>query len=165
MQRNQLERKLVPRRPISYFPFAGGIADEVADLRDQFRRVFGEPFAPPTFVTSLAWMPAIDIVEGKDELMVKAELPGVKKDDVRVAFEDGMLTIEGEKHDEYREKDEKKHYHVYERSYGNFARSFTLPNFVDDKHIKAEFKDGVLTVHLPKAAETKHNGKPIEITG
>ena len=165
MPRNQLERKQLSRKPIAYLPFGGALADEVADLRDQFDRMFGNMFAMPAFPMPLGWAPAIDITEAVDELTVKAELPGVKKDDVTVSFEDGLLTIKGEKREEKREKDEKKQYHIYERSYGAFARSFTLPTTVDDKRIKADFHDGVLTVHLPKSTEPKSNGKPIEITG
>lgn len=162
MARHQLERKNLPRRPVTYFPFGTSLADEVSDLRDQFRRMFGD-LTTPAFVTPLGWAPAIDITEGNEELTVKAELPGVKKDDVHLTFDDGMLTIQGEKREE--KKDESKQYHVYERSYGSFTRSFTLPNTVDDAHIKAEFDNGVLTVHLPKTAEAKKTAKPIEITG
>lgn len=162
---NQTERRQLQRKPITYLPFAGTLAEEVADLRDQFDRMFGTMFSTPAFPMPLGWAPAIDITEGTDEITLKAELPGVKKEDLTVTFEGGMLTIKGEKREEKREKDEKKQYHVYERSYGAFARSFTLPSAIDDKQIKARFHDGVLTVHLPKTAEAKSNGKPIEITG
>lgn len=164
MPRNQIERKQLQRMPITYLPFGGSLAEEVADLRDQFDRMFGNMFATPAFPMSLGWAPAIDITEGTEEITLKAELPGVKKEDLTVSFEEGMLTIKGEKREEKREKDEKKQYHVYERSYGAFARSFTLPRTIDDKQIKAKFHDGVLTVHLPKSAEAKTTGKPIEIT-
>jgi HSP20 family protein len=165
MPRNQMERKQLQRTPITYLPFGGSLAEDVADLRDQFERMFGNFFATPQFPLPLGWAPAIDITEGTDEITVKAELPGVKKEDLTVDFKDGMLTIKGEKREEKREKDEKKEYHVYERSYGAFARSFTLPRTIDDKQIKAKFHDGVLSVHLPKSAEAKASGKPIEITG
>ena len=165
MSRNQLERKQVQRTPISYLPLGSRLADEVNELRDQFDRMFGNAFATPAFPMPLGWAPAIDITENTNELTVKAELPGVKKEDLNLTFEDGMLTIRGEKREEKREKDEKKQYLVYERNYGAFSRSFTLPTAVDDKRIKAEFHDGLLTVHLPKSAEAKSNGKPIEITG
>jgi HSP20 family protein len=165
MTRNQVERKQIARKPISYLPFGGTLADEVAELRDQFDRMFGHVFATPAFPMPLGWAPAIDIAEGTDELTLKAELPGVKKEDLSLTFEDGMLTIRGEKREEKREKDEKKQYHVYERSYGAFSRSFSLPTAIDDRRIKAQFHDGVLTVHLPKSTEAKNTGKPIEITG
>lgn len=162
MPKHQLERKNLPRRPVSYFPFGTSLADEVSELRDQFHRMFGE-FPMPNFVTPLGWAPAIDVTEGSNEVTLKAELPGVKKDDVKIMFEDGMLTIQGEKREE--KKDETKQQLMYERSYGAFARSFTLPNTIDDKNIKAEFDDGVLTVHLPKTAEAKKTAKHIEIAG
>jgi HSP20 family protein len=165
MPRNLLERKELQRRPLTYLPFGSTLPEDFAQLSDRFRRLFGESFVGPEFVTPLGWAPAIDIVEGANELTVKAELPGVNKNDVRVTFADGMLTIQGEKKEEKREKDETNQYHVYERSYGTFTRSFTLPNNIDEKHITAEFKDGVLTVHMPKGAEVKKNGKTIEITG
>ena len=164
MPRNQLERRQIPRRPITYLPFGTGLADEVAALRDQFRTLFGEPFTMPDFPVALGWAPAIDIAETNEELTLKAELPGVKKEDLKVTFEDGLLTIEGEKREERRERDDKKQYHIYERNYGAFARSFTLPTSIDDKLIKAEFHNGVLTVHLPKSADKRRDGKPIEIT-
>ena len=162
MPKNQLERKNLPHRPVTYFPFGTSRADEISDLRDQFRRTFGE-FPTTNFVTALGWAPAIDITEGTEEVTVKAELPGVKKQDVKVMYDDGMLTIQGEKREE--KKDETKQHHVYERNYGAFARSFTLPNTIDDTHIKAEFDEGVLTVHLPKSAEAKKSTKTIEIAG
>ena len=163
MPKHQLERKNLPRRPMTYFPFGtSALTDEISELRDQFRRMFGE-FPTPNFVTPLGWAPAIDITEANEEVTVKAELPGVKKEDVKVMFDDGMLTIQGEKREE--KKDETRQHHVYERSYGSFARSFTLPNTIDDAHIKAEFDDGVLTVHLPKTAEAKKTVKNIEIAG
>jgi len=165
MPRTELERKQGQRRLITYSPFGSAIADEIADFRDQFRRMLGDTLPMPTVTMPLGYAPAMDIVESTDEIKVTAELPGLTKGDVRVLFEDGLLTIQGEKREEKRQKDETKQYHVYERSYGAFARSFTLPSAVDDKHIKAEFHDGVLTVHLPKSAEMKRNGKPIEITG
>lgn len=163
MSPNLLERKQVQRKPITYLPFGGTLADDVSELRDQFQRMFGNMFATPEFTMPLGWAPAIDVTESTEELTVKAELPGVRKEAVKLTFDDGMLTIQGEKREEKREKDEKKQYHVYERSFGAFSRSFTVPGAIDEKRIKAEFHGGVLTVHLPKTAEAKHNGKTIEI--
>ena len=163
MSPNQLERKQVSPKLITYRPLGGTLADDVADLRDQFQRMFGNVFTTPEFTMPLGWAPAIDVTEGTDELTVKAELPGVRKEAVKLTFDDGLLTIQGEKREEKREKDEKKQYHIYERSFGAFSRSFTVPGPIDEKRIKAEFHNGVLTVHLPKSTEAKHNGKAIEI--
>lgn len=99
------------------------------------------------------WAPLVDISEDEKEFLVKAELPEVKKDDVKVTVKDDVLHISGERRFEKEEKD--KHYHRIERSYGSFERSFTLPENTDSTKLAAEFKDGVLTVHLPKSPDAK----------
>lgn len=95
----------------------------------------------------------VDILENAEEVVLKAELPGVKPEAVNVKVEDNVLSISGEKKFEHDEK--KETYLRVERFYGNFSRSFTLPPYVDANKITAEFKDGVLTLHLPKKPETK----------
>jgi len=97
--------------------------------------------------------PLMDVKETKDEFVITAEIPGVSKDDVKISIVNNQLTIKGEKKCEKKENDEK--YHRVERAYGSFQRSFTLPNLVDSNKIKASFKDGVLTVILPKKEEVK----------
>jgi len=104
------------------------------------------------------WAPAVDIQETDKEYVIKADLPDVKRDDVKVEFEDGVLMIEGERKLEKEEKGKK--FHKIEREYGKFVRRFSLPSEVDAKQLSAEFKDGVLNVHLPKSAD----GKPKAIT-
>ena len=106
------------------------------------------------------WSPAVDISEDEVEYHIKADLPEVKKDDVKVTFEHGMLTISGERKFEKVEDDNKK-YHRIERSYGQYTRSFRLPETVDAENLTAEFKDGVLSIHLPKREDQKP--KQIEI--
>jgi len=99
------------------------------------------------------WAPLVDIEETDKEYLIKAELPDVKKEEVKVEMLDGVLTIEGERK---REKEEKgKKVHKVERSYGTFVRQFALPNEVDATKIEAEFKEGMLNVHLPKTAVAK----------
>jgi len=105
------------------------------------------------------WSPAADISETDKEYLVKAELPGVKREDVKVTQEDGVLTIEGERKYEKDEKGEKTH--RVERFYGTFSRSFSLPDDADMTSIKAETKDGVLNVHIPKLKVEKP--KPVQI--
>lgn len=105
------------------------------------------------------WTPSVDITEDEKEFVVKAELPEVKKEDVKVTVDDGALTIRGERKAEKEEKGKK--FHRVERSYGSFERSFTLPDQTDSGKINSEFKDGVLTVHLPKNPASK--SKAIEI--
>ncbi len=106
------------------------------------------------------WSPLVDITEDDREYLITAELPEVKKEDVKVTVESGVLQISGERKFEQEEKT--KRYHRVERSYGSFVRSFTLPGDVDDGRVSAEFKDGVLKVHvaksekaLPKQVEVK----------
>ena len=107
------------------------------------------------------WMPVVDIEETDDAYLIKAELPGVKKEDVKVTIEEGVLTIQGEKKYEKKKKD-KKQLRV-ERAYGSFIRSFTLPNNVKNDEIKAKYKDGVLTLTIPKTEEAKPKQLEIEI--
>ena len=109
--------------------------------------------------TQIEWSPSADISETDQEYLVRAEIPAVKKEDVKVTVEDGMLTICGERRKEKEEKGER--YHRIESLYGSFSRSFSLPENVDSNNIKCEDKDGVLTVHIPKKASEKH--KPIQI--
>ncbi len=103
------------------------------------------------------WMPTVDISETDDAFIVKAELPGVEKDDVSVKIEDGVLTIKGEKKSEI--EDEQKH--RIECTYGSFVRSFTLPQATKSDSIKAEYKNGILNLTIPKSEEVKP--KEIEI--
>src|SRR5438034_8479913 len=93
------------------------------------------------------WSPEVDISEDDHGYLVKADLPEMKKDDVRVTVEDGILSVSGERRTE--KEDKKKKFHLIERSYGTFRRSFTLPEDTDSKKVTAEFHDGVLKVHLP----------------
>jgi HSP20 family protein len=112
------------------------------------------------FLSDTVWAPLVDIVEEDNEYIVKAELPEIRKEDLSVTVENGMLTISGERKFEQEEK--KRKYHRVERSYGSFTRSFALPGDADGSKIEAEFKDGILQVHIakneqaqPKAIEVK----------
>jgi HSP20 family protein len=96
------------------------------------------------------WRPAVDVQETDQEYLIKADLPEVKKDDVKVEVREGMLTVQGERKSEKEEKGKK--FHKIEREYGKFVRRFALPAQVDAAKVQAEFKDGVLNVHLPKSA-------------
>lgn len=96
------------------------------------------------------WKPACDITEDENEYLVTADLPEVKKDEVKVNIDNGVISISGERKTESEKKDKKKKYHRVERSYGSYQRSFRLPENVKEDGVQAEFKDGVLRVHLPK---------------
>ena len=130
------------------------------DMPTLFSRFFDEPF----FNQARAgrWMPAVSVSETKDELLLTAELPGLSEDDLSIELENNVLTVSGEKSEEHKEDDEERHFHVVERSYGSFTRSFTLPRTVDGSNIVATFDSGVLTVMLPKVAEAK--GRKISIS-
>jgi HSP20 family protein len=108
------------------------------------------------------WAPSVDIIEDDKEWLVKADLPEVKKEDVKVTVENGVLTITGERKLEKEEKNKK--YHRIERSYGNFLRSFTLPDGADSSNVDAEFKDGVLKVRLLKSEKAKPKAVEVKVT-
>jgi HSP20 family protein len=140
------------------FPFRG-----FDKLSDQIDRMFQARF--PRFdnieenLTVADWVPPVDIHETDKEFLVKAEIPEVKKDDVKITIEEGVLTIKGERKAEREEKG--KTFHRTERMYGTFLRSFALPNEVEEAKAVAEFKDGMLTLHLPKSERAKP--KTIEV--
>ena len=140
--------------------------DPFSEMDRLFRHLVPRTFAAwPRFTrnddggTKFEWSPSADISETEKEYLVRAELPAVKKEDVKVTVDGGMITIEGERRQEQQERNEKVH--RVESFYGSFSRSFSLPDNADVANIKCESKDGVLTVHIPKNGTEKH--KPIEI--
>ena len=130
------------------------------DFPDRLRNVFGTPMERGQPV---GWMPAMEIVEDKNTLIVTAELPGLDAKDVDVSVDDGVLTLSGEKQEEKKEGSEDSETYLYERRYGSFRRSFTLPNTVDVDKISAEFDNGLLKVMLPKSDKAKAKGKKIAV--
>lgn len=110
-------------------------------------------------LTVAQWSPLVDITEDEQEYLIKAELPDMKKEDVRLTVENEVLTISGERKFEKEEKGKK--YHRIERAYGSFVRSFSLPEDADESMVSADFKDGMLQIHLPKSQKAKP--KAIEI--
>src|SRR5437868_1545130 len=133
---------------------------ELNEFQNRLGSFFGRSPARRGEGANLAsWSPAVDIVEDEKEFLVKAELPEVKKEDVHVTVENGVLIIYGERKFEKEEKN--KRYHRTERSYGSFTRSFSLPEGADPGKVRAEFKDGLLQVHMPKSEMTKP--KQIEV--
>jgi HSP20 family protein len=143
---------LVPWRPFEDF---GALRREMDRVLERF---FGEPSGVERPVGM--WTPRINVTEGKDSLAITAELPGLEAKDVEVSISGDMLTIKGEKKQEREEKDEYRH--MVERTYGAFSRMVRLPAPVDADKIKASFKNGVLTVTLPKTEAAKQ--KPIPVT-
>jgi HSP20 family protein len=136
------------------------------DPFQRINRLLEEGFGPLAFPTEEAlsatgWTPSCDVFETENEIVVKAELPGVKKEDVKVGIEDGVLSISGER--KFEEETKKENYLRVERSYGAFTRSFTLPTRVDSSKVAAEFKDGLLQVTLPKRKEAKPKGIEVKV--
>jgi HSP20 family protein len=127
----------------------------LADLRDEIDRLFDSPLNGfgSVFQSLGDWSPALDIHEDKENFIVKAELPGIKKEDVAVSYQDGCLTISGERKAEAK-SEETEVYHT-ERFFGRFQRTVALPAAVAADKVKAAYKDGVLTVTLPKTEEAK----------
>jgi HSP20 family protein len=119
------------------------------DMFNRFPSLFGRfPRYAGSGDANYDWAPSVDISETGEEYLIRAALPAVKKDDVNVTVEDGMLTLSGERRQKEEQKDEK--FHKVESFYGSFSRSFALPDAVNEAAIKAESKDGVLTIHVPK---------------
>jgi HSP20 family protein len=112
-------------------------------------------------MTVAEWVPLVDIVEDEKEYLIKAELPEVKKEDVKVTVEDDVLTITGER--KYEKEEKGKKYHRVERAYGSFERSFTLPEDADGSKVSAEFKDGILKVRLPKSEKAKPKAVEVKV--
>lgn len=113
-----------------------------------------DPFRDFGFATATAWMPAVDIYQtGDHEVVLKAELPGMSRDEIDINIENFVLTVKGEKKAAGDVKDEQ--YHHVERRYGSFTRSFSLPQTVDTNKVSAEYKDGVLTVRIPLREEAR----------
>jgi HSP20 family protein len=135
----------------------------LSSLQDQFNRLFESAFPARSDDSALTtWAPTVDIYETENELVIKADLPDVNEKDIDIRVENNMLTIRGERKFEQKVKEE--NYLRIERSYGSFSRSFSLPNTVNTEAIKAEYKQGVLTVELPKRAESKPKQVKVNVT-
>jgi HSP20 family protein len=121
-------------------------------LPDEIDRFFNG-FGLDLNVSDSVWSPTVDISETENQYEVNAEIPGLKKEDIKLSVEDNVLTLSGERKVE--KETDKKNYHRIEREYGKFERSFRLPKEVDAENIKAKYKNGVLTVQLPKTEAVK----------
>ncbi|UCE63714.1 MAG: Hsp20/alpha crystallin family protein [Nitrospirota bacterium] len=108
------------------------------------------------------WAPLVDITEDEKEYTIKAELPDVKKDDVKISVQNDVLSITGER--KYEKEEKGKKYHRVERAYGSFSRSFTVPEDADADRVSAEFKDGLLQVHLPKSEKVKPKTVEVKVS-
>ncbi len=141
---------------------------EMEDLHGRLNSLIGRAFGRVPMrgeaendeaITLSAWAPLVDITEDDKAYVIKAELPEVRKEDLKVSVEDGVLTLSGERR--FEKEDKGKRYHRVERAYGSFTRSFTVPDDADASKVHAEFKDGVLVVRLEKSEKAKP--KTIEV--
>jgi HSP20 family protein len=138
-------------------PFRG-----MEDMFDRYTKALSSPrWGSQEVMTTGDWAPRVDIAETDKEFSIKAEIPEVKKEDVKVTVDNGVLTIRGERKQEKEEKDKK--FHRVERFYGSFMRSFTLPDNVDESEIEASFKDGMLNLTIPKTKATKPKAIDVKI--
>lgn len=155
-------------RPAEWRPFEG-LRREVDRLFEDFQLgAWRSPFGRNAFDIQPFWRgdlwsrtPAVDFVDKENAYELSAELPGMDENSIDVKFSDGTLTIKGEKRDEREEK--KKNFYLAERRYGSFQRSFSIPDGVDAARIEATFKNGVLTVTLPKTLQARKNEKRIPV--
>lgn len=138
---------------------------ELEAMQNRIGTLWGRPLLAPNgeeTITTTEWSPLVDVSEDDKEYLVKAELPEVKKEDVKVTLVDGTLHISGERKFEKEEKNRK--YHRIERAYGSFERVFVLPEGTKPEAINASFHDGLLEVHLPKSAEPKGNAVEVKVS-
>jgi HSP20 family protein len=129
---------------------------EIAQLQDRLNKAFNDSYArgDEGLLTSGSWMPPVDIFQNdKQEVVLKAELPDMTREDIDITLDDGTLTIKGEK--KFSSEIKEEQFHRVERRYGTFSRSFALPKTVDTSKVAAEYKNGVLTVRLPLREEAK----------
>jgi HSP20 family protein len=137
---------------------------EITSIQSEMNRLFNTFFDTPTAGNGSAarrWIPAMDLVETDDHFVLKADLPGLKEEDVNIEVEENVLTVSGERKAEH--EDKREGYVRVERSYGSFRRSLTLPEGVDAEAVTANFDNGVLEVRIPKPEERKPRRVAIQV--
>jgi HSP20 family protein len=149
---------------VRYDPFR-----ELRSLQDEMNRLFSSSFSRSSGtgegdqIMRGAWNPSVDIFENQNQIVLEAELPGMKPEDVEISIENNVLTLHGER--KFEKKDESDNFHRVERSYGSFTRSFTLPPTVSSENAQAEFENGVLRLTLAKREEAKPRRIEIKSNG
>jgi HSP20 family protein len=140
--------------------------NELEEMEKRLSTYFGRPAAriegEKEAMTVAEWSPRVDISEDDKEYLIKADLPEVKKEDVKLTVQDDVMSISGER--KYEKEEKGKKYHRVERAYGSFMRSFTLPEDADGSKVSAEYKEGVLKVHLPKSEKAKPKSIEVKIS-
>lgn len=144
------------RRPTSVWP--APIA-ELDALEDQMNRWMSQVWPSRALAETMEWVPKVDLIDSDGEYILTAEIPGMSKEDIEIDVQDGILTLSGEKKES--KEHESAHHRYFERRYGSFERSFPLPRAVDPDKVKANYENGVLTVHLPKTEESR--GRKVKI--
>jgi len=135
---------------------------ELARAQEEMNRAFGDERLLFRAGESVGWTPACDIYEDGEEIVVRADLAGVEPKDVDIRFENGVLTVKGER--KLEQEDKRENYHRLELSYGTFTRGFSLPATIDPEKIRAESKQGVLLIHLPKKLEAKPKSIQVKVS-
>lgn len=155
-----------PLSPFRWDPFRVDPFRELEEMSNRLSHLLGRALLPKEGgkeeMTVAEWSPLVDITEDDKEYLIKAELPEVKKEDVKLSIHDNVLSISGER--KYEKEEKGKKYHRVERAYGSFMRSFTLPDDADAAKIAAEYKDGVLKVHLPKSEKAKPRAIEVKVS-
>ena len=155
-----------PTIPFTLFrPFESPLYREMEEMNDRLNKVFGgfpKPFELKEPLTGVDFTPAVDIQETENQYLVKAELPEIKKEDVKVTVENGVLTIQGERKMEKEEKGKK--FHRIERSYGTFLRTFTVPLDADETKVAADFREGLLKIHIPKTEKARTKAIEVKVS-
>jgi HSP20 family protein len=137
------------------------------EMEKRLSTIFGRPPIPTDgekkeAISVTEWSPLVDITEDDKEYVVKAEIPEMKKEDIKINVHDDVLTVSGER--KYEKEEKGKKFHRVERAYGSFMRSFTLPEDADGSKVSAEYKDGMLKVHLPKCEQAKKKAIEVKVS-
>lgn len=132
---------------------------ELDALENRMNRWMSRVFPGHTLAETSEWVPEVDMIDTDGEYVITAETPGMSKEDIDIDVQEGVLTLSGEKKES--KEHESAHHRYFERRYGSFVRSFSLPRAVDAEKVKAEYQDGVLTIHLPKSEESR--GRKVKI--
>jgi HSP20 family protein len=137
---------------------------ELATMQERMNRIWGGGYdRGPDDVTNRGWVPPVDIYETEArEIVLKAELPGLRREDINLTLENNTLTLRGERRRDESVKEDR--YHRIERAYGSFSRSFTLPNTTDPGRVRADYRDGVLTIALPLREEARPRQIQVEVS-
>jgi HSP20 family protein len=129
---------------------------DLSILQERMNRLFedaGRGYRGDEAAATTTWSPAVDIFETENDIMVKAELPGIERKDITLNLDNNVLTLKGER--KFEKETRQENYHRIERAYGGFSRAFSIPAIVDEEKIRADYKDGILTIALPKKEQVK----------